>query len=84
MREATSMPETAEPLLPALAQIKTQGSLLALVPDRVERVGLMKTMSDNRLVTWNAVTGSYKLTPFGEQRLAEYRATSHEGTVAGI
>jgi hypothetical protein len=62
---------SAEPLLIALEHIKKQGSLLSLVPDRVQRLGLMKALTKHKLVSWNAAAVKYELTGVGHQCLAE-------------
>jgi hypothetical protein len=62
-----------EPILAALNHIELRGSLLSFAGDHVERVRLMKLMTEIELVAWNAVAKKYELTLFGCQCLAEHR-----------
>jgi len=70
-REVRNAQAAAEPLLSALAHIEKRGSLLSLVPDRVQRLGLMKALTQHKLVSWNAGAVKYELTGLGHQCLAE-------------
>jgi hypothetical protein len=62
-----------KPLLAALEHIERQGNLLSLVPDRGERLGLMKALCKETLVAWNATAARYQLTSLGSQCLAGRR-----------
>jgi hypothetical protein len=73
VREKTDTQEPTEPLLAALEHIEKRGRLLLLVPDRAQRLGLMKALTKQKLVAWNAAVTKYELTPLGAQSLAEYR-----------
>jgi hypothetical protein len=70
-QEPRNAQASAEPLLVAIEHIKKQGSLLSLVPDRVQRLGLMKALTKHKLVSWNAAAVKYELTGVGHQCLAE-------------
>jgi hypothetical protein len=61
---------SAEPLLTALEHIEKRGSLLSLLPDRGQRLGLMKALAQQKLVSWNAGAVKYELTGLGQQCLA--------------
>jgi hypothetical protein len=76
IRDSKEAPKTVtEPLLAALEQIESRGSLLGFVPERARRLGLMKAMADHKLVAWNSGASRYELTSFGRQCLADYRET---------
>jgi hypothetical protein len=77
IREKRDKQPLAEPLFVALEHIEAQGSLLLFAPDHAQRVRLMKAMTEIELVVWNPVVKKYELTPFGRQRLAEYRGITH-------
>ena len=64
------MPEV---LSGALEHIEERGSLLGFTPDRTQRLGLMKLMSEQGLVVWDKAGAKYELTTFGRQCLAECR-----------
>jgi hypothetical protein len=64
-QEARNAQVFAEPLLTVLEHIEKQGSLLSLVPDRVQRLGLMKALTQQKLVSWNAAAVKYELTSLG-------------------
>jgi hypothetical protein len=76
-REKRDTQTPVEPLFVALEHIEARGSLLLFAPDHAQRVRLMKAMTEIELVAWNATLKKYELTPFGRQRLAEYRGTTH-------
>jgi hypothetical protein len=73
VREKTYTDEPTEPLFAALEHIEKRGSLLWLVPDRAQRLGLMKALTKQKLVAWNPTAAKYELTTLGAQCLAEYR-----------
>jgi hypothetical protein len=70
MRERSGTQEFAEPPPAALEHIEQRGSLLWFAPDRAQRLGLMKAMTEKGFVAWNATAGKYELTPLGRQHLA--------------
>ena len=74
--EISDAQASLEPILVALEHIETHGSLLSFTPDHAQRVRLMKRMTEFKLVTWNAVTKKYDLTPFGCQCLAARSGTT--------
>jgi hypothetical protein len=71
-QEPRNAQASAEPLLVAIEHIKKQGSLLSLVPDRVQRLGLMKALAKHKLVSSNAAAVKYELTGLGHQCHAEH------------
>jgi hypothetical protein len=73
-RIARATHKLAAPLITALEHIETQGSLISLVTDRTQRVGLMKELTAQKLVAWDPRSGKYELTRLGRQSLAEQRA----------
>jgi hypothetical protein len=79
IRERRDTETSVEPILVALEHIDARGSLLLFAPDHAQRVRLMKAMTEIKLVVWNAMAKKYELTPFGRQRLAEYRGTLCKG-----
>ena len=60
---------TAEALLGALAQVDALGSLLQLIPDRIDRLDLTKSLIERGLIAWNKPGGAYVLTAAGRVRL---------------
>jgi hypothetical protein len=62
----------SEPLVSALEHIEKRGSLLSLAPDRSQRLGLMKALTEHSLVCWSVPSGKYELTSVGRQYLAQY------------
>jgi hypothetical protein len=70
----TSAPAVSD----ALLHIAQAGHLLALVPDRAQRVKLMKTMAERGLTIWNKAAAKYELTAFGRRCLAQCRQNSGE------
>jgi hypothetical protein len=74
VREAQGSPKTSAPAVSdALLHIVQAGHLLALVSDRVQRVKLMKAMTEQGLTVWNKATAKYELTAFGRRCLARSR-----------
>ena len=67
VREEKKPQKLAESLLSALEHIEERGSLLGLVPDRAERLSLMKALADQEFVAWNAKAAKYELTSWGRQ-----------------
>ena len=65
-----------EPLLVALEHIEARGNLLLLATDHAHRVRIMKSMTELKLVEWNAVIKKYEMTSYGRQCLAEHRGTT--------
>ena len=53
-RDAGNAQASAEPLLTALEHIEKRGSLLSLLPDRGQRLGLMKALAQQKLDSWKA------------------------------
>jgi hypothetical protein len=82
-REIGRTHKSAEPLLSALEYLQAQGSLLSLVPDRAQRLGLMRAMSRNGLVHWDRALSKYALTPLGKQCLSEYQAAANAPVLEG-
>jgi hypothetical protein len=80
IREKRDTQTPLEPLFVALEHIEARGSLLLFAPNHAQRVRLMKAMTEIELVAWNATVKKYELTPFGRQRLAEYRGTASTAT----
>jgi hypothetical protein len=74
VREADGSPNASAAVVSdALLHIAQTGHLLALVADRVRRVKLMKTMTDQGLTVWNQAAVRYELTAFGRRCLAHSR-----------
>ena len=60
-----------EALLGALAQVDALGSLLQLVPDRIDRLELTKSLVERGLIAFNRPGGAYVLTAAGRVRLQQ-------------
>jgi hypothetical protein len=74
VREAQGSPKTSAPAVSdALLHIAQTGHLLSLVSNRVQRVKLMKAMTDQGLTVWNKAAAKYELTAFGRRCLAQTR-----------
>ena len=72
--EAENGPKISAPVVSdALLHIVQTGNLLSLVPDRVQRVKLMKALTDQGLTVWNKLAAKYELTAFGRRCLAHSR-----------
>jgi hypothetical protein len=67
LRENKNAQKLAEPILVALEHIESRGSLLSLVSDRAQRLSLMKALTDQNLVVWNAKAAKYQLTSWARQ-----------------
>ena len=65
-REIGRTHKSAEPLLSALEHLQARGSLLSLVPDRAQRLGLIRAMSRHGLVQWERTLCKYALTALGQ------------------
>ena len=72
----------AEPMLAVLRHIEKQGSLLRLLPDHTQRWGLMKLMSEQKLIVWNNKAKKYELTATGHQHLEQYRSANRQSDAA--
>jgi len=76
IREKRDTQKPAEPPSAALEHIEERGSLLWFAPDRVQRLALMKAMTEKGFVAWNATARKYQLTPLGRQCLAGDQRTA--------
>jgi hypothetical protein len=79
MRKTTARKteESAKPSAPAVSEallhIAQAGNLLSFVPDRAQRLKLMKALTDHGLTAWNKAAAKYELTTFGRRCLADSR-----------
>lgn len=80
----TTQTPAVEPLFGALDHIAERGSLLWLVPDRAQRLGLMNAIGKQGLVAWNRARGKYELTQAGRLRLADYRRLTQRQVSAAV
>ena len=76
-REFGHTHKSAERLLSALEHLQARGSLLSLIPNRAQRLELLRAMSRHGLVQWDRALRKYALTPLGKQCLGEYQAAAN-------
>ena len=85
MRGGRDAQEPLEEAIPtALEYIDEHGSLVRFVPDRPQRLALMKAMAGQALVVWNKTAAKYELTALGRASLAEYHKKIALGRVRAI
>ena len=82
-RENINSHEPLEPLLAVLHEIEKRGSLLRLMPDRRQRVGLMMALAKQKLVVWDAAAVKYELTDLGSRTLAKFKHGDASEPVSG-
>jgi hypothetical protein len=68
----------------ALLHIAQTGNLLSFVPDRVQRVKLMKVLTDQGLTVWNKLAAKYELTAFGRRCLARSRQDANSAALKQV